>query len=120
MNSNIFLAFYEGVKTVYKYENIGLRNFLRGIELAVIRTAFGFGLYTFLIEETNHFIMHKLTLDINKYYLYTFSAVISKMTAITITCPLIVLKTRFELISYKREKSLAQEVKKMMNNNNPN
>ena len=68
---------------------------MRGSSLAVVRQAYGFTIYTNLINVFNT----KLETDaplMNKFYKYSLSAVMAKYIAMIFESPLTLMKTRLE------------------------
>ena len=66
---------------------------MRGGSLAVVRQAYGFTIYTNLIQVFNKKIENDAPL-MNKYFKYSMSAVFAKYIAMVFESPLTLMKTR--------------------------
>lgn len=97
-------SFKESILSIYKYKNRGFANFFQGAKIAFLRQSFGFAIYSFMIDELNK----KMQARKRNYFLLSLSAACSKIIAVTFTTPLIVIKTRFELISNNEYKSIKE------------
>lgn len=73
----------------------GWSQYMRGGSLAVVRQAYGFTLYTHLINVFNTKIETDLPL-MNKFFKYSLSAVSAKYIAMVFEAPLTLMKTRLE------------------------
>ena len=87
-------------KIIWSYNDGGWKNFFRGSGIACLRQSFGFGLYSFFTTE---FIIlsKKIAPEYNKYLMYSFSAATAKILALLTTTPLVLLKTRQEILTYQ-------------------
>lgn len=85
---------------------------MRGGSLAVVRQAYGFTIYTNLIQVFNAKIENDLPL-INKFFKYSMSAVSAKYIAMIFEAPLTLMKTRLEA---NQSSSFSQELKVIMEN----
>jgi Mitochondrial carrier protein len=92
-------------KEVYAHEGLGLRNFFRGAISASLKQAFGFGTYVFLLDKMNKFINTEEKMW--KYISYMFTSGVSKGSAIFLTAPFLLLKTRMELIDHSHTSYLS-------------
>ena len=68
---------------------------MRGGSLAVTRQAYGFTIYTNLIQVFNTKIENDAP-SINKFFKYSMSAVTAKYIAMIFEAPLTLMKTRLE------------------------
>lgn len=75
----------------------GWQQYMRGGTLAVVRQGFGFTIYTSMIDLLNKEL--DTFTSINKYYKYSISAFVGKLTAMFFESPLTLLKTRMEVVS---------------------
>lgn len=97
-------SFKESMLSIYRYKDRGLSNFFQGAKIAFFRQSLGFAIYSFLIDELNK----KLQDRKRNYFFLSLSAGCSKIVAVTFTIPLIVIKTRFELISSNEYKTMKE------------
>jgi hypothetical protein len=75
-----------------------------------VRQAIGFSLYSSLIAEFNVALKNQIK---NKYVMYCVSAGFSKILAVAITSPLILLKTRVELITETGNEKICRSLHKI-------
>ncbi|EAS06925.2 carrier protein (macronuclear) [Tetrahymena thermophila SB210] len=111
---NSLQSFYAASKEIYLQNKKGILNFFRGASVGFFRQALGFSIYSQILEELNDITKKNEKLNQNqtpKYIKTAFIAGISKVIAIVITCPLIVLKTRLELVVVNKNTSLFKEIK---------
>ncbi|KAL4507013.1 hypothetical protein ABPG72_001806 [Tetrahymena utriculariae] len=111
---NSLQSFYAASKEIYLQNKKGIFNFFRGASVGFFRQALGFSIYSQILEELNDISKQneKSYLKSTPKYIKTaFIAGLSKVIAIVITCPLIVLKTRLELVVVNKKTSLFKEVK---------
>jgi solute carrier family 25 protein 38 len=94
---------------IWNYNDGGLKNFFRGSSIACVRQSIGFGLYSFLTEE---FIkLSSNTFADYKYIGISTSAGVAKILALAATSPLILVKTRQEVLTINNSIiSIAQNV----------
>lgn len=82
---------------IWSFEKGGIRNFYRGAIIAGIRQSIGFSTYVCLLKEINY--ATQASQSEWKYLIYSANAAMAKSLAVTLTTPLIVLKTRMEVLS---------------------
>lgn len=90
---------------IYSHQNQGFRNFFKGGMAAFIRQSFGFALYTLFIDIFDCYLNEKIT---KKPIKNSISALFAKTIAVLLTTPLILIKTRLELITQKEYTSIQQ------------
>lgn len=83
---------------IYSHENRGIRNFFRGGLVACLRQALGFAIYTHFISVFSENLAKTRG---NKYINAGISACFAKILAVSLTSPLILIKTRLELITQR-------------------
>ena len=81
---------------IWAFEQGGLRNFYRGALIAGARQSLGFATYVSLLKEINHVSQARYAQW--KYLTLSLNAVLAKTLAISLTTPLIILKTRMEVL----------------------
>eukprot|EP00828_Plagiopyla_frontata_P043176 TRINITY_DN6665_c0_g1_i5.p1 TRINITY_DN6665_c0_g1~~TRINITY_DN6665_c0_g1_i5.p1 ORF type:complete len:308 (-),score=43.55 TRINITY_DN6665_c0_g1_i5:123-1046(-) len=94
-NGNSFTQVYYAAKSIYQHKNGGLKNFTRGSLISSIRQGIGFGIYSILLENLNSIT----PASVPNYIKYTVNAFVGKSLALIICNPLVILKTRKELIT---------------------
>lgn len=87
---------------IYNHEKKGIRNFFRGGMVSCMRQSTGFALYTFFIDSFDKWLKNLKHI----YIKYGLSALGAKIIATTLTSPLILIKTRLELITQNEYTSL--------------
>ena len=83
---------------IYHYQERGMRNFFKGGLVACVRQSLGFAIYTMFIDVFENMLKPRFAKK-SKYLKYSFTACLAKIFAVTLTSPLILIKTRFELIT---------------------
>jgi len=90
---------------IYNYQNKGLRNFFKGGFVSSLRQSLGFALYTMFIDVFENLFKKRFSQQ-RKYLKYSLTACLAKIIAVTMTSPLILIKTRFELITQNEYSSI--------------
>ncbi len=98
---------FQSLKTscnfIYAYHNKGLMNFFQGGMVACVRQSLGFAIYTLFIDVFDGLLSQKIK---QKYVKFGLSASIAKIIAVFCTSPLILIKTRIELITQNEYTSI--------------
>jgi len=82
---------------IWAFEKGGIKNFYRGALIAGFRQSIGFATYISLLQEINHLTQAKFSEW--KYLTYSVNAAVAKALAVSLTTPLVVLKTRMEVLT---------------------
>ena len=98
---------------IYKYQNTGLVNFFKGGLISGLRQSLGFAIYTLFIDIFDNSLKDRIS---QKYLKYSISACIAKIIAVAMTSPLILIKTRFELITQNEYTSLFNAFEQIIRN----
>lgn len=82
---------------IWEFQKGGIKNFYRGALIAGARQSIGFTTYISLLKEINSLTQAKLSEW--KYLTLSLNAALAKSLAVTLTTPLVVLKTRMEVLT---------------------
>lgn len=110
--SGPFKSMIYSSQRIWAFGQGGIRNFYRGAILAGIRQSIGFATYVSLLREINHLTQAESSQW--KYIQYSMNAALAKSLAVSLTTPLMVLKTRMEVLSESKSSiftTLSQLVK---------